>query len=210
MCRALDLMAQAVALKPDAYFFHGNLAEVYRASGDFVRAEESCRAAIRIWPDYPEALLGLGTALTALKRPEEAVVPLRRAVELQPSFVVAINNLGIALRELGQTQEALVQFRCAVDVEPSYAPAQYKSWRRPPILERKKKLSHRQEAVRLDGSSAEIHDNLGNVLECSTVSMRRGPPTGKRCGSTPSYRWPTLTSGSCSRRRATSPKPFPG
>ena len=39
--------------------------------------------------------------MTSLKRPAEAVVPLRRAVELQPGFVVAINNLGIALRELG-------------------------------------------------------------------------------------------------------------
>ena len=164
--RATDLMAQAVALKPDAYLFHGNLAEAYRAAGDFVRAEESCRAAIRIWPDYPEALLGLGTALTSLKRPAEAVVPLRRAVELQPSFVVAINNLGIALRELGQTQEALVQFRRAVDVEPLYAPAQTNLGQALLILDKKEEaLAHCQEAVRLDPSSAEIHDNLGNVLQ---------------------------------------------
>ena len=113
----------------------------------------------------PRPCSGLGTALTALKRPAEAVEPLRRAVELQPSFVVAINNLGIALRELGQTQEALVQFRRAVELEPSYAPAQTNLGQALLDLDQNEEaLAHCQEAVRLDPSSAEMHDNLGNVL----------------------------------------------
>jgi len=163
--RATELIGQAVALKPSAYLYHGNLAEAYRAARDYERAEESCREALRLWPDYPEALLNLGTVLTALKRPAEAVVPLRRAVELQPNFVVAINNLGIALRELGHPQDALGQFRRAVEVEPSYAPARTNLGQALLNLDQKEEaLTHCQEAVRLDPSSAEMHDNLGNVL----------------------------------------------
>ena len=120
---AVELIGRAVALRPDAHLYHGNLAEAYRAAGDHERAAESCRAALRLWPDYPEALCNLGTALTALKRHAEAVESLRRAVELRPRFVVANNNLGIALRELGQLDEALGHFRRAVELEPAFAPA---------------------------------------------------------------------------------------
>jgi tetratricopeptide (TPR) repeat protein len=163
--RATDLIAQAVALKPGSYLYHGNLAEACRAAGDHQRAVESSLAALRLWPDYPEALLNLGSALTALKRPAEAVDPLRRAVELRPNFVVAINNLGIAFRELGKAEDALAQFRRAVELEPSYAPAQTNLGQGLLYADQlDQALSHCREAVRLDPDSAEMHDNLGNVL----------------------------------------------
>ena len=46
--RAVELIGRAVALKPDAYLYHGNLAEAHRAVGDYERAVESCRAALRL------------------------------------------------------------------------------------------------------------------------------------------------------------------
>jgi tetratricopeptide (TPR) repeat protein len=163
--RAVELIGRAVALKPDAYLYHANLAEVYRAAGDHERAVESSRAALRIWPDDPEALCSLGTALSALNRHDKAVETLRRAVQLRPSFVVAHNNLGIALRELGQSKEALEHFRRAVDLEPAYAPARTNLGQM--LLTRgqaEDALVHCREAVHLDPNSAELHDNLGNVL----------------------------------------------
>ncbi len=163
--RAVELIGRAVALKPEAYLYHGNLAESYRATGDHQRSAESGRAALRIWPDYPEALCSLGTALSAMKRHAEAVESLRRAVEVRPGFVVAHNNLGIALRELGKSQDALEHFRRAVELEPAYAAARTNLGQ--VLLARgqsEEALAHCQEAVRLDASSAELHDNLGNVL----------------------------------------------
>ncbi len=162
---AVELIGRAAILRPDAYLYHGNLAEAYRAAGDHERAAESCRAALRIWPDYPEALCSLGTALSATKRHAEAVESLRRAVELRPGLVVAHNNLGIALRELGQSKEALQHFRRAVELEPAYAPARTNLGQL--LLAQghaEEALTHCQEAVRLQPNSAELHDNLGNVL----------------------------------------------
>jgi tetratricopeptide (TPR) repeat protein len=163
--RAVELIGRAASLTPDAYLYHGNLAEAYRAAGDHQRAVESCRAALRIWPDYPEALCSLGTALTAMKRHAEAVESLRRAVALRPGFVVAHNNLGLALRELGKFDEALEHLRRAAELEPAYAPARTNLGQM--LLshgQAEEALEHSREAVRLEPSSAELHDNLGNVL----------------------------------------------
>ena len=122
--RAIELIGRAVAIKPNSHIYHANLAEAYRALGDFERAAGCCRAALSIWADYPEALCNLGAALQGLGKSAEAVEHLERALVLRPSFVVAHSNLGIALRDLGRKDDALEHFRRAVELDPAFAPAQ--------------------------------------------------------------------------------------
>jgi tetratricopeptide (TPR) repeat protein len=161
---AVELIGRAVALKPGAYLYLGNLAEAYRAAGDHVRAAESCRAALRLWPDYPEALCSLGSALSAQLRHDEAIDALRRALELRPGFVVAHNNLGIALRDRGESEAALEHFRRAVEGDPTYTLARTNLGQMLLSVGRAEEaLPHCQEAVRLEPTSAELHDNLGHV-----------------------------------------------
>src|SRR5262249_9762405 len=66
--RAVELISRAVALQPNVPEYHANLAEAYRALGEFERAAGCCRAALHLWPDYPEALCNLGLALQGLGR----------------------------------------------------------------------------------------------------------------------------------------------
>jgi tetratricopeptide (TPR) repeat protein len=163
--RAIELISRAVALRPNSHIYHGNLAEAFRASGDFERAAGCCRAALSIWPRYPEALCNLGAALQGMGKHAESEIELRKALELRPEFAVAHNNLGIALRELGRQDEALEQFQRAVELEPRFAPAQTNLGQT--LLDRgnaEKALAPSQEAVRLDPNSAALHHNLGNVL----------------------------------------------
>ena len=163
--RAVELISQAVALRPNVPAFHANLAEAYRASGQLERAVGCCRAALQLWADYPEALCNLGVALQGLGRAAEAIEPLRRALELRPDFATAQNNLGIALRDLGQRDEALVAFRRAVELEPAFAPARTNLGQM--LLDRgqaEEALPHCQEAVRLAPDLPALHHNLGNVL----------------------------------------------
>jgi tetratricopeptide (TPR) repeat protein len=162
---AVALIGRAVDLRPEAYLYHGNLAEAYRAGGEHAKAAASCRAALRLWADYPEALCTLGTALHALGQHAEAVASLRRAVAVRPDFAVAHNNLGIALRALGEAGEALVSFRRAVELDPAFAPGRSNLGQA--LLNAgqvEAALPHCEEAVRLDPNAAELHDNLGNVL----------------------------------------------
>jgi tetratricopeptide (TPR) repeat protein len=163
--RAVELIAQAVALRPNVPAFHANLAEAYRALGQLERAVGCCRAALQLWPEYPEALCNLGVALQGLGRSAEAIEPLRRALELRADFATAHNNLGIALRELGQQDEALVHFQRAVEVEPAFAPARTNLGQM--LLDRgraEEALPHCQEAARLSPDLPAMHHNLGNVL----------------------------------------------
>src|SRR5579864_5548466 len=61
--RAVELIGQAVALRPNVPAFHANLAEAYRGLRQLERAAGCCRAALQLWPDYPEALCNLGLAV---------------------------------------------------------------------------------------------------------------------------------------------------
>ena len=163
--RAIELIGRAVALRPNAFIFHANLAEAYRARGENERAVGCCLAALRLWPDYPEALCNLGAALQALGRPSEAVGHLRRALELRPDFAVAHNNLGIALRDLEEPDESLTHFRRAVELEPNFAPSRTNLGQL--LLDRgeaEEALTHCREAARLAPDLAALHHNLGNVL----------------------------------------------
>ena len=74
--KAIELIGRAVAMRPNVPAFHANLAEAYRATGQLERAAGCCRAALGLWPDYPEALCNLGLALQGLGKKAEAVDPV--------------------------------------------------------------------------------------------------------------------------------------
>ena len=163
--RAIELIGRAVAIRPNSHIYHANLAEAYRALGDFERAAGCCRAALSLWADYPEALCNLGAALQGLGKSAEAVEHLERSLALRPDFVVAHSNLGIALRDLGRKDDALAHFRRAVELDPAFPPAQTNLGQTLQDLGKAEEaLPHCQEAVRLDPNSAVLHHNLGNTL----------------------------------------------
>ena len=145
--------------------FHANLAEAYRALGQWERAIGCCCTALRLAPDYAEAHNNLGLAVKGLGRHAEAVEHFRRALELQPEFASVHNNLGIALRELKQFAEALRHFRRAVELAPEFAPGQTNLGQM--LLDQgqpQEALPHCREAVRLQPDVAALHHNLGNAL----------------------------------------------
>jgi tetratricopeptide (TPR) repeat protein len=163
--RAVELIGRAVTLRPNIAAFHANLAEAYRALGKCDRAAGCCRTALRLWPDFPEALCNLALAFQGLGRHEEAAEQLRRALELRPDFASAHSNLGISLRELGQLEEALTHFRRAVELAPDYAPAQTNLGQM--LVDSghaEEALPHCRAAVRLQPDLAAVHHNLGNAF----------------------------------------------
>src|SRR5437870_5169643 len=52
---AAELIAEAIALEPDAPIYHNNLAEAYRAAGRHALAEPEYRRAIALSADYADA-----------------------------------------------------------------------------------------------------------------------------------------------------------
>jgi predicted TPR repeat methyltransferase len=67
----------------------------------------------------------LGALLVALKRPAEAIGPLRRALALNPTAVSIQSDLGMALKDLGHLAEAESAFGKALELDPLCALAHH-------------------------------------------------------------------------------------
>jgi tetratricopeptide (TPR) repeat protein len=119
LAQALELGTRAVALRPGEAQFHANLAETYRALGQFEPAVAHGRTALQLRRGYPEAQNNLGLALRASGRLQEAIDCYAAAIRLNPHFAQAHANLGMALRQAGRLPEAVPWLERATQLEPS-------------------------------------------------------------------------------------------
>jgi tetratricopeptide (TPR) repeat protein len=184
--RAVELIGQAVAREPSEAPFHANLAEAYRTLGEIDQAVACCRTALRLQPDFPEALNTLALALQAQGKTEAAIEQFRAALRIKPDFAMALNNLGNALLRQGDREAALAHFRQAVQADPNLVEALSNLGQL--LLEMEKPeeaLPHCLQAVRLRPQFPEAQNNLGNVLremgrlaeakECYVQALRLNP-----------------------------------
>jgi tetratricopeptide (TPR) repeat protein len=124
--KAIELLKQALELRPESAAMRRNLARAYVLSGQPELAIEELR---RLQSDSAEPspavsyLLGLA-ALRQL-RYDDAVEHLRKAVELDPNEATLRFQLGIALSSLGRSEEAREQFEKAAELDPLHGGAQY-------------------------------------------------------------------------------------
>jgi tetratricopeptide (TPR) repeat protein len=81
--------------------------------------------ALRLRPDFPEALNNRGLLLLELDRPEDALADFDRALLLRSDYAKACNNRGNALAVLGRLTEALAGYDHAVRLDPNYVDAHY-------------------------------------------------------------------------------------
>jgi tetratricopeptide (TPR) repeat protein len=89
-------------------------------AADTAAAVASCREAVKLDPSAP-SYGGLGVALFASRRYQEALDALRRAVELDPGHASYRFHLANVLEVLDQTDEAETHFRAFVEMEPKDA-----------------------------------------------------------------------------------------
>jgi predicted O-linked N-acetylglucosamine transferase (SPINDLY family) len=122
---APDLLARAVALKPDVAEAHNDLGVVLGARGRFAEAAAAFERAAALRPDYAEAHNNLAGALRRLGKTEQAVAHYERVAALAPNAAGAHNNLANALMELNQLDAALTHYDRALALAPEFAPAHY-------------------------------------------------------------------------------------
>ncbi len=90
------------------------IAEIHRKAGDLAEARTFFETALKHYPDFPDAQIGLGRSLIALKEPKLALSHLEKAIALDPISEVAYYQLAQAYRSLGDTaaqQKALARFQ---------------------------------------------------------------------------------------------------
>ena len=69
------------------------LGEIQRRAGEFGKAREFFGTAVKYYPDFQEAQVGMGRALISLQKPDEALPHLRKAIELNPEDDVPYYHL---------------------------------------------------------------------------------------------------------------------
>ncbi|PYQ46447.1 MAG: hypothetical protein DMF78_26340, partial [Acidobacteria bacterium] len=89
------------------------LAEIYRKAGELDKARALFEAAVKQYPDFEEARIGLGRVLIAQQQPEQAVTQLQKAISRNPANEVSRYQLSVAYGRLGRAAEqqaALAEF----------------------------------------------------------------------------------------------------
>ena len=94
------------------------IGELHRLVGELEPARVSFEQALKNYPNFPEANLGLGTVLMSLNQPAEALPYLKAAAALDPDDEAAWWRLSQAQRMLGHVSEqqaSLATFRSLHD-----------------------------------------------------------------------------------------------
>ncbi len=164
--RARELLAAAIAARPDDPRYQANLARTLRAAGRHAEAIDAYERALRLDPANAVARIDLGNLLVGADRVAEAADCFRRAIEVAPASAAAHEGLGFALLRQHREDDALAAFERAVALDPESPGAHanlgglHLSKGRPEAA-----VPCFRRAVALVPQSAELHTNLGVALQ---------------------------------------------
>ena len=111
---ALKEFEQELRLDPTNANAAYEAGEIHRKSARFDLALELFSQAVKHYPDFEEALVGLGRTLISFGRPEQALPNLQKALTLNARNEVSWYQLSLAYKSLGngiEQQKALVEFQ---------------------------------------------------------------------------------------------------
>ncbi len=129
------------------------------------RSEVIFRGLLQKEPESVPALTGLGLALLAQDRADEARAPLERAVELDPDSALALSALGIVCDRLGDPASGMHYQRLAAERRPG-DPSILNNLGASCLLDGDLECAEGafREALVLDPQDPTLHNNLGLAL----------------------------------------------
>lgn len=120
-------LTRAIQLQPDLAKAHYSLALTLignpQGKMDWAGAIAECREALKLQPDYPEALNILGAGLAATGQPDEAIPTLEKAIQLSPKLAEAHFTLGTTLESQNRLDGARIEYEAAVAAKGKYPEA---------------------------------------------------------------------------------------
>jgi len=159
-----SLWRDTVKKNPDAWIAHDLLGNIVMQAGKLDEAMGHFKQALRLKPDYPEALNNLGVALERSGRFPEAIAHYQQALRFKPFYADPYYNLGIVLERSGRVQEAIDCYEQALRLKPNYPEAHNNLGNALVALGRMPEaIGNWEQALRLDPDYAEAHNNLGSA-----------------------------------------------
>ena len=120
---AIELMQRSIALSPDVFYFHNNLAEAFKAAGRFKEAAAAFARSLELHPDEPDTMHSLGAALEKAGDVEGGIAVLRATIEKFPKFAKPHMSLGAVFEHQARYDQALESFENAIALQPNYPKA---------------------------------------------------------------------------------------
>ncbi len=115
---SISLGEHALKVTENNYTAHFCMTEQLTEQGRLDEAIRHNTEALRIKPDYTDALNGLGIALYKAGRVDEAIGCYKRVLEIDPRHITVYPNLGSALVAKGKFDEAISLYNKALQIEP--------------------------------------------------------------------------------------------
>jgi len=135
-------------------------------SGKIPEALVIYRQALKLNPNYIDALNNQGICLQTLNRHEEALVSYTQALRLRPDYANLYYNQGICLKVLNRHEEALASYTQAIKLKPDYIEALNNQGNCLQSLNRHEEaLASYTQAIKLKLGNVEAHYNQGNCLK---------------------------------------------
>jgi Tfp pilus assembly protein PilF len=170
----LVLYAAAVQAAPDSAKMHSNLGNQYMARGQLDLARTEFQAALRIYPDYPDALASYGLLEGRDGNNEAADKMIERALNMSrrdnPNYDFMVVNLAALRIQTGQMDSALELLNRGISESPTYA----RAWSNRAVIRYKRgetasAAADAEEALRLDPGNMQAQ-NLMRLLGASGPS----------------------------------------
>ena len=117
---AIESYRLVLQVAPDNPFVHYDLGVAQARLGDHEAALASYTTALKLNPDYREALVNRADVLNQLGRHAEAAEDCSIAVELSATDVLAWQNYALANRGLGNLDRAVATLRVALALDPDH------------------------------------------------------------------------------------------
>jgi tetratricopeptide (TPR) repeat protein len=116
-------LEEQVARTPASAVAQHRLGTVYLLEGRLGDAKNCFSRALKLDPDYVDALIGLGQVETSEGDAESARKRFETAIEIDPHRTQAHFSLGSVLQIMGRTDPALAEYFRALECEPNHAEA---------------------------------------------------------------------------------------
>jgi predicted O-linked N-acetylglucosamine transferase (SPINDLY family) len=165
---ALSCLERAVALEPrnaHSWLLRGN---VLQRSHELAASVACYHEALRLKPDFPQALNNLAAAQRGLRQLEDAYASAERALALRPAYPLALNNRGLIALDAKRGAAAVEDFRRALALKPGFPEALHNLGT---ALMQLKRFAEASEAfaqlVRLASDFAHAAGNLLNAKLCN-------------------------------------------
>jgi protein O-GlcNAc transferase len=117
---AAGFIHQALVINPHPMFFN-NLGETYKRQGEFEKAIQFFREAIKTAPNFAEPYFNIANVFLAQGNNNEAAINYQQALRINPSHARACFNLGKILIVSGDYVQALNYFKKAAGINPNDA-----------------------------------------------------------------------------------------